>query len=99
MPSFLAASVRAGVMGEGSGAAARTGEANAVAASAVPALSTSRLEKELPVMVSSSWVREQHIQGGYDAIEKLSVQRHGSSAVPTRFYPPEEPRHTLNILV
>ena len=44
MPSFLAASISAGVMAEGSGAAARSGAAKVVAASAALDLSTSRLE-------------------------------------------------------
>src|SRR5207342_699715 len=44
---------RAGVIADASGAAARSGEAKTVAASAVAELSTSRLEKRCLVMVSS----------------------------------------------
>jgi hypothetical protein len=47
----LAASTSAGVTADGAGAAARSGSGKQPAASAVDALSTSRLEKPILVMV------------------------------------------------
>jgi hypothetical protein len=54
----LAASISAGVIADGAGAAARSGEAKQAAATAPDALSRSRLESLIFVIVSSRYEDE-----------------------------------------